>query len=61
MGPIPQTSLGYASAGIGKLLVFDSATAISHPTVFELKDVEYWMYKSPNCIRNNQVSKCTWR
>ena len=54
MGLNPQTSLGYASAGIGKLLVFDSRNSNIAPTVFELKDVEYWMYKSPNCIRNNR-------
>ena len=50
MGQIQQTSLGYTSAGIGKLLVFDSATAISVPTTFELKDVEYWMYKSSTVL-----------
>ena len=50
MGQIQQTSLGYTPAGIGKLIVFDAATTINVPTTFEIKDVEYWMYKSSTVL-----------
>ena len=44
MGQTQKTSLGYAPANIGKLLVFDSKTNLPVSATQELLNVEYWMY-----------------
>ena len=46
MGQIQEISLGYSPAGIGKMIVVNSASAILVPTNFESKDIEYWFYKA---------------
>jgi hypothetical protein len=46
MGQIQFTGLGYPSAGIGGLLVFDVGTTIDVPALDTLIDIECWFYNS---------------
>ena len=46
MGEIQFVSLGFASAGIGKMLVFQAPSDIALQTEDTLNDIEYWMYST---------------
>ena len=46
MGEIQFVSLGFASAGIGKMLVFQAPSDITLQTEDTLNDIEYWMYST---------------
>ena len=45
MGDIQFVSLGYASAGIGKMLVFEAENPIDLSDDDRLLNIEYWMYQ----------------
>ena len=50
MGEIQLTSLGYSSAGIGKMLVFQAPSNISLSSNSSLTNIEYWMYTEGNVL-----------
>lgn len=50
MGEIQYVSLGYAPAGIGKLLVFEAQDNIALTDNDILNDAEYWMYTEGNVL-----------
>ena len=50
MGEIQFVSLGYAPAGIGKMLVFQAPNPIQLAGNDTLNDIEYWMYSEGNVL-----------
>jgi hypothetical protein len=50
MGQVQYVSLGYATAGIGKLVVFQAPTSIALTTTSSLLNIECWLYTSQTAL-----------
>ena len=56
IGQVQYVSLGFTSAGIGKLLVFQAATNIALTLTSSLLDIECWFYKIETALGISRVA-----